>query len=258
MRAFTAFALIVLLHTFSLENASAQELAPLPDADGIRKVIAVGPSWKSFTNEDGTGLYHEILNKVFALYHITVQRQYVPSERGLQLIANGEADFQTCYDSIPLPYVLAKVPMYENAYYVFFNKQRIGAWQGNDSLRGRKIVCRIGYYSENNFKVPVLLHKVKTGTAALAMVLLGRMDFYVDDLKLIQESIAKSEIKFDHDAYATEKIGSRAYFPVFAETKRSAKVMELYEAGMRRLHETNELEAIYRKWGHPYPQFDKY
>ncbi|MGE4298994.1 MAG: transporter substrate-binding domain-containing protein [Desulfovibrionaceae bacterium] len=257
MRAF-AFCLLSLVALTLLLPPCAVSAPPLPDPGGIRQVTAVGPSWETFTNMDGSGLYHEILNKVFGLYGITVRREYVPSERGLQLIANGEADFQTCYDRIDPPFVLARVPMYENAFHVLFNRQRIGAWQGTASLTGRKVVGRIGYYTPKNFDVPVLLHQVKTGVAALGMVVLGRMDFYVDDLALLEESIKQSPAQFDREAYDIQVAGHRAYFPVFATTERGRTVMALYESGMRHLHETGELKPIFQKWGHPYPHYEKY
>ena len=242
----------------ALFPAPASPETPLPVAGGISEVVAVGPSWDSFTNKDGTGLYHEILNKVFGLYGITVRREYVPSERGLQLIANGEADFHTCYDKVAPPFVLARIPMYENTFSVFFHKERIGPWKGLETLRGRTVACRIGYYTEDNFDVPVLLHPVKTGGAALGMVVLGRMDFYVDDRKLIEESMRDAPVEFDLTEYDIREAGRRAYFPVFADSERGAGILELYEAGMRRLHETGELKPIFEKWGHPYPQYDAY
>ncbi len=258
MRVAVIFVLFFIQQLFVGQSSIARQMPPLPNPGDIKNVTAVGPSWDSFTNLDGTGLYHEILNKVFGLYGITVKREYVPSEWGLQLIAKGEADFHTCYDKIDPPFVMARVPMYENAFFVFFDKRRIGPWHGNASLEGRMIVCRIGYYTEKNFEVPVLLHQVQTGTSALGMVLLGRMDFYVDDLTLIESSIKETSMSFNRVDYDIQVAGHRAYFPVFADTERGAKIMELYEAGMRRLHETGELEPIFRKWGHPYPRYEDY
>lgn len=248
------FALLIM----TSHAAFAADMNELPDPGGITEVTALGPSWNTFTNLDGTGLYHETLRKVFGLYGITVQRKYVPSERGLQMLTSGEGDFQTCYDVIDPTYMLGRIPMYENAFHVFFNKQRIGPWHGPETLRGHTVVGRIGYYSERNFEVPVILHQVKTGVSALGMVLLGRMDFYVDDQLFIEDTISQSEMAFNRDEYDIQEIGRRAYFPVFANNEHGRKVRELYEAGMIRLHETRELEPIFQKWGHPYPQYDTY
>ena len=46
-------------------------------ADDAGTIITAGPSWERFTNEDGHGLYHDIIKLVFAGYQ--VKHLYVPT-----------------------------------------------------------------------------------------------------------------------------------------------------------------------------------
>ncbi len=228
----------------------------LPDAGGITEVHVVGPSWDKFTNKDGTGLYHEILITLFGLYGIDYKRDYVPSERAYHLVRNGMADFMTCHDK-PMPgLVLARHAMYENPYYVFFNKKNIGPWAVPGSLENRSIAWRIGYYDETNIPAHMRPKEVKTGVSALGMVLLGRVDFYLDDLNFIQDSISKNKIPFDQAEFDIRPIGTRAYRPVFNTTERGKKIMELYERGMEHLYADGRLQRIFDKWGFPMPSYD--
>lgn len=222
----------------------------------VQEVVVAGPSWEGFTNRDGTGLYHEILNEVFGLYGIRVKRVYVPSERALQLVKEGTADFQTCYDAVEEPFILAKHPMYANQFHVFFNKEAVGPWQGVESLRDKRVACRIGYYTEDNFSVPVKLHPVKTGVAALNMVILGRMDFYVDDRNFIEISLKENTIPIDMADFDIQPAGSRAYYPVFYPSERGLRIKALYEQGMERLFREGRLQPIFERWGHPVPAYD--
>lgn len=224
-------------------------------AQNIDEVIVVGPSWERFTNKDGTGLYHEILNEVFALHGISVVRQYVPSERGYDLVRSGRADMMTCHDVAVAPLQLARYPMYEGAYHVFFNKERIGEWKGGESLRDRSVVWRIGYYAEANFPVPIQAREVKTGSAALGMVLLGRADFYVDDVSFIDDSIRQNKIPFNPAEYGVEVAGYRTYHPVLLLSERGNKVRDLYDSGMEQLIREDRLRPIFKKWGFPYPRY---
>ncbi len=236
---------------------AAEVAAPtaVVDRASITEVVAAGPAWATFTNRDGTGLYHEILAEVFGLYGVPVRRVYVPSERALQLIADGQADMQTCYDRVPPPFVLGAYPMYENAFHVLFHKAKVPDWQGPESLRDRTIAGRIGYYSQENFSVPVKLFEVKSGEAALGMVQLGRADFYVDDEQFIRESLANSEFEFAAEEYAIEVAGYRSYHPVFAQSPRGQTIRAMYEEGMRTLHAAGVLRPIFAKWGYPYPRY---
>jgi ABC-type amino acid transport substrate-binding protein len=225
------------------------------NAANIDKVIVVGPSWEKFTNLDGTGLYHEILNEVFGLYGINVIREYVPSERAYDLVRAGRADMMTCHDVARDPLQLAKYPMFAGPYHVFFNKKRIGEWKGEETLRDRTLVWRIGYYSPANFPVHLEYKEVKTGGSALGMVLLGRVDFYVDDLSFIETSIKENKIPFDMADYDIRVAGYRTYHPVLLQSQRGNQVKALYDQGMERLIRNGRLREIFAKWGFEYPPY---
>lgn len=248
--------LVVLFPLFLCGPGAALEAHALSAPEPIAEVIAVGPSWEGLTNRDGTGLYHEILNKLFALYDIKVKRQFVPSERAYDLVRDGKADFMTCHDYVEPPLMLAEHPMFEGTYFVFFRKSNIGTWRDEDSLRGRTVAWRIGYYDQHNFPVRVVPKEVKTGVAALGMVVLDRVDFYVDDISFIQDSVRNAEIDFDPELFDTRPVGRRTYHPVFLDSERGRRVMELYDRGMETLYRSGELSRIYAKWGYKFPRFD--
>jgi len=226
----------------------------------ITTVRVVGPSWEQFTNEDGTGLYHEILNAVFDLYGIEVKREYMPSQRAYESVEDGTADMMTCKaHSVSPPLVLGRYPMFINHYHVFFNKQRIGKWKGRASLSNRLLVWRVSYYLPEEFAdVSIDYRELSTGSQALGMVLLGRADFYVDDVNLIEESIRNSRIVFNPTLFDIQSIGSRSYHPVFNDSPRGGKIMRLYDDGMLRLHKDGKLKSIFEKWGFDYPDFDAF
>lgn len=249
----TGFAVCVLLalSLFLSSPACASD-------DGIRHVVSTSPEWETFTNSDGTGLYHEILREVFGLYGITVSHEYAPSVRAEKLVLQGLADIMVCDDRAGPGLTLLRYPLYENTFYAFFNRQYIGPWKGEETMRDREVVCQRGYYYQDNFSVPVFIHEVSSGTKAAEMVIMGRADFYVDDLSLIRQSLEKLERPVDMEVFDIRAAGARAYRPQFNLTKRGIKVMRLFRDGLMKLHETGRLQPIYEKWGHPYPDFARY
>lgn len=251
--------MLFLMLLFPVCAGAQEELTPLPErsAEAVSEVVSAGPSWNSFTNKDGTGLYHEVLDAVFALYGVKVRHEYVPSDRADELVRLGWADMMTCDDRAELPLRLARYPLFVNDYFVFFNKDRIGPWKGPDSLRGKEIVAQKGFYHTWDFPVPVRIREMSSGARCLEMVLLGRSDFYVDDLSFIKDSISKVS-KFDRRKYDFRKAGKRSYHPMFNTTPRSDVVIKMYDDGMRTLHEQGALRPIYEKWEHPYPDFDSF
>jgi hypothetical protein len=246
--------LVIALLAILLLPVSARCVEPV---ERITEVISAGPSWETFTNKDGTGLYHEVLDAVFALYGITVRHEYVTSERADELVRLGWADMMICDDRADPPLRLARYPLYVNDYHVFFDKSRIGPWKGAESLRDKEIAAQKGFYHDWDFPVPVRIREMASGVKCLEMVLLGRSDFYVDDMAFILESMAR-ESEFDRDAYDIRKVGRRSYHPMLNTTPRSNRVVRMYDQGMRSLHELGALRPIYEKWGHTYPEFDDY
>lgn len=224
-------------------------------AGDIHTVVVVGPSWENFTNKDGTGLYHDILNAVFGLYGITMVRQYVPSERAYDLVRSGRADIMTCHDEAEAPLQLARHPMYAGAYHVFFSPEREGPWRGVQTMRDKTVVWRIGYYSQHNFPVSVHPREVKSGSAALGMVLLGRADFYVDDALFIKTSIEENKIPFDPEMFETRIAGYRTYHPVLLQSDRGNAIKDLYDRGIEQLIMEGRLQSIFAKWGFPFPPY---
>lgn len=237
------------LLVFSVHPAAAQE---------IMEVISTSPSWDTFTNRDGTGLYHEVLREVFGQYGIAVRHEYSKSSRSEKLVEQGIADMMTCDDKASEPLVQGRYPMYENSYHVFYRKGRIGEWKGVESLRDKEVLSQPTYYNQSNFTVPVAIKEVQTGSQALSMIVLDRSDFYVDDMTLIMQSIKESEIDFNEADFAISEVGRRSYHPLFSPNKRGERIRKLYEEGIWNLHKSGKLRSIYDKWGYLYPEFERY
>lgn len=226
-------------------------------AEPIRSVVAAGPSWEGFTCKDGTGLYHDLLAESFAQHGISVKRIYAPSERAYELVRQGEADFMTANDVPVHGLVASSHPLYENKFHAFFRKNTVKNWKGAQSLVGRQLVWRYGYYKPENFPSGIRYSELMTGEACLGMVILGRADFYIDDILLIQESIKSTKTPFNMDNFEVRPVGHRAYYPLFSTSKRGIKIRKLYEEGMDNLRQDGQLAPIFHKWGHTLPHFYK-
>ncbi|MEF2232110.1 MAG: transporter substrate-binding domain-containing protein [Pseudodesulfovibrio sp.] len=227
-------------------------------ASDITEVVTSSPAWETFTNKDGSGLYHEVLREVFALHDLPVRHEYAISNRSEELVRLNNADMMTCDDRTSPPLVLARYPLYVNDFHAFFSKARIGPWKGVQTLWGKDVLIQPGYYTQENFSVPVNLREVLTGTQAVSMILLGRADFYVDDLTLIKASLKENTNAYQEEDFAIEKVGSRAYYPIFNTTERGKLLRRMYEEGMLTLYKAGKLQPIYAKWGYQCPDLKAY
>ena len=224
----------------------------------VTQVISTSPSWEKFTNHDGTGLYHEILARIFTSHGIQVKHTYTNAKRGLFLIKNDLADIYTCQTDVSdyPDLMLARYPMYEGRIHALFKKERVKIWQGISSLTHQRVVWRWGYYKPSEFKVDIIVVEVDSGEAALSQIDLGRADFYVDDPNLIQESFTKAGFSMDEKGYRIEPVGKRTYHPAFKKSPRGKFLMDFYDAEMEKLHRSGELKKIFKKWDFPYPEYN--
>ncbi|MCG8688844.1 MAG: transporter substrate-binding domain-containing protein [Desulfobacterales bacterium] len=228
-------------------------------AASIGQVVSCSPSWQDFTNQDGTGLYHDILSAIFTAQNIKVSHKYTSAKRGLYMLQNNLADIYTCKDkNDDLPgLLLADYQMYEGIVYALFKKDRINDWQGIVSLSQKTAFWRRGYYKPEEFNVDLIPVETDSGVSALGQIILGRGDFYIDDLNLINESISNSIFPVERKTLRIEPVLKRTYHPVFNNSDRGKAIMALYEKGMKRLIRSGELENIFKKYNHPFPEYPR-
>ncbi|WP_073611484.1 type 2 periplasmic-binding domain-containing protein [Desulfopila aestuarii] len=223
-------------------------------AEDEKTIVTAGPSWDRFTNEDGSGLYHDIIKQVFAGY--AVKHFYVPTVQANSMVAIGRADIKMCETKEIEHLVLASLPMYENDFYALYLREKFEPWEGDLTIKGQRLVWREGYYSKIDFAVPIDFTEVRSGESALKMVIYDRADFYIDDLNLINQSFVNAGEKYDPAKFGLEIVGTRKYFPVFADTPRGHKLRNHYEKEIERLYREGALQQVYTHWNFRMPKFE--
>jgi len=221
-------------------------------AEESKELVLAGPAWDGFTNEDGSGLYHDLIKEIFADY--SIRHIYVPTVQANTMVANGRADIKMCETKEIESLVLAKQPMYENDFYALY---LIANQQADKPLKiaNKRLVWRTGYYSQQDFSVPITFTEVRNGQSALEMIIYGRADFYIDDLALIKQSFTDLGKEYDPHIFGLEIVGTRKYYPVFANTPRGDTLRTHYETQIRQLLEEGKLQHIYEQYGFRAPNY---
>ena len=218
------------------------------------EIITGSPSWKGFTSPEGQGLYHDLMRAVFEERGNTVRHLEVPAKRGVVMLREGQIDVYTCDTTAAPGMQLAETPMYEGEFHALFLSVAFPNWNGVESMADRLLVWRLGYYSPEDFPVPVRFEETTTGTDALNRVVHRSADFYIDDLNLILETVRAYPSALDAKEYRVESVGFRQYFPMFARSSRGDELRRAFEEGMRGLAAQGRLGQVYEKWGLPMPR----
>jgi len=178
---------MVLWALLSTVSASGEEVGK------IKTIHIVTPPWPDQTNKDGTGLFFDIVRKVYEPVGIKMKYEIVPWKRAEKMIGSNKADAMV--DVLRINAVITpKHPMNVIPEYVVFKKERGKKWEGIKSLELGRTAWFRGY---DLHKTPHLkgikLKWIEIDQYATAWKMLEkeRIDFYIDVLMDIEKYVKK-------------------------------------------------------------------
>lgn len=234
---FLKFCILILLMNSNIANAET-----------IRWVTE---SWQNYTNEDGSGLYNDILRAVFAEYQL--ETVYIPWKRALLEVKNGSADITGAtsavngYSSSHYPILSAPTSiLYKKSDVNYTNlaslENYVGVWAGpyeDELFQG------IDKSFFNGFSV-------QERDTAYKLLLSGRADYFLDTRALQQAWLASQELtsagKFKAEDYVIVNVSRLNLYMIFTDNERGGKLKEIFDHGIDKLKQQGELRKIYEKY----------
>ena len=225
-------------------------------AEEIQEIRWATPEWQNITNKDGTGLYNEILDRIFEPHQITLIREYVPWKRALIMVAKGHADMTGGEDPDD-QHLQATHPIVEVSQSVLFKRSVIPQWKGLESLKGRRGVWVHGYRSSAPAAITSVLlgREVKSRVQAVLIVANDRgAEYYYDNSYQMMQAIQQAGIPIDLETtYQMEEVHIANLYWRFHDSDRGRQIRDLFDQGIERLYCSGELELIYGKWQSLFP-----
>ncbi len=240
----------ILISVCLVSNAYSQS-----DAE-IKSIHIVTPAWQNVTNEDGTGLYFDILRNIYEPYGITVEYQIVPWKRAMLLISYHEADALPGGYYVPHDQaddLFPKYPIGIETLAAVSKKGKVNQWEGQKSISGKSVAWIRNYNYHKYLDVKVTWFEIDYDDQGWKMVDCDRVDFYMDNLNMVHKYI--KSVKVDSNQYDVDVVASNPLFLRFANTPKSRKLIEIYDVRMPVLIEGGQVQRLFEKWNFPYPSF---
>jgi polar amino acid transport system substrate-binding protein len=240
--------LIVLLSLFLFSEINAQA------AGEVNNIYIVTPSWEKITNEDGTGLYFDIVQLVYQPFSIKLDYRIVPWKRAVKMVNFHEADALLGGYYISREGISDLFPHYpigSEAASVLCKKSTIENWQGHKSLTGLKLAWIRDYNYNRYLNVRIDWQETDYEKQGWKLVDTGRIDCYMENLNILHRYI--KENKVDMSKYDIHIVYTRNLFMRFANTPKSRRLIEIYDSRMPGLIKSGEIKKLFDKWGFPYP-----
>jgi len=172
-------------------------LLALPlSAENITTIKVAAEAWERATHKDGTGWYFDLVRKIYKPGGINMQHQIVPYSRSVMLVKAAKADLWFgSYEDEEKEAYYPQTPYDLDIVVALFKKNEVKEWKGEASIAGKKVGWIKDYAYDQYLKVKVKSEEIYNRGRALKLIEAGRIDFFVDEIRLVNDAIDKH--KFD-------------------------------------------------------------
>jgi len=224
------------------------------ETEKITTIHIVTPAWINQTQEDGTGLFFDIVRAVYEPLGIKMEFEIVPWERAMQLIGAKQADAMLAVYSGNEGQITPKYPLYLDCISAVFKKATIKDWQGRTTLNGKSAIWLRGYGYQDVFTdIQLLWSEIDEYQQAWDMLAADRVDFYLDTDFDIAFYVKQQNI--DLAPYQVETVKCENAYVGFAATEKSKKLIAMYDQRIPELLQSGELQKMFTQWGFSFKPF---
>ncbi len=203
-----------------------------------------------FNTTDGKGLYLDFYRELYAEDNVTVSYRTCPVKRCNELVKNGEADVALELFENELDYlVFPSYPMSVIRLFATFRKDKF-TWQGPETMKDKRTSWLRGYDLHKAIIVPMKWQEVDKISQGIDLVLRGRMDFYLDDINLINDYLKEPKIAKDAPLLGHGSATQFFLFPGFTSSPRGKALLEIYNKRLPNYVKSGKLKALYNKYGY--------
>lgn len=211
-------------------------------------LFIVTPSWKNFTEKDGSGFYFDLMRLVFEPEGIQISHQITPWARCELLVSSKKADaLLGSYKEKMQLYNYPNYAIWIDISSVAFKRGKF-EWHGTTSLKDKKVAWIRGYRYDSYLDIRLQIYELSDNSQAWQMLELDRIDFYLDSLTDMKLFIKENAI--DHDKYEIQNVITKQLYVRFAKTEKGKRLADIYDKRILRLYENGQLERLYLKWGY--------
>ncbi|MDP6113960.1 MAG: transporter substrate-binding domain-containing protein [Planctomycetota bacterium] len=217
-------------------------------AEKITTIKVATESWERATHKDGTGWYFDIVRKIYKPRGITMQHQIVPYTRSVMLVKTGKADLWLgSYEDEEKEALYPRTAYDLDIVVALFKNEKVKEWKGEVSITGKKVGWIKDYAYDQYLHVKVVSKEIYDRKIALRVLAAGRIDFFVDEIRLVNDAIKKHN--FDKTGYGMENLLRLKLLPGFSNNARGKALRSIWEERMKEMHANGELKAFYKKNG---------
>ena len=199
------------------------------------------------TNRDGTGLYWDIFRAVYGSMGIKTKIIIQSYNGSVSLVKQHKADAAVgIYPDTIRGAVFSRYPFVTDDVLVLYKKDKFSQWDGQQTLKNRKVAWMKGYAYDEYLEVPVIKKEFYTREAILRRLDGDQIDFFMDTRNDVESVLNKGII--DVTRYTVETVLELERYLVFANNNKGKKLKKIFDFRFPYLVRSGEIERLYDKW----------
>ena len=211
------------------------------------EIIFASEERSNATNKDGTGLYWDIFRAVYGSEGIKTKIITNSYNRSVSLVKQHQADATVgIYPQTIRGTVCSRYPFVKDYVLVLFKKNKFSQWDGQQTLKNKKVAWIKGHAYDEYLGVPVIKKEFDTREAILRRLDHDQIDFFMDTRNDMESVLSKGII--DITRYTVERVMELERYLVFANNNKGQKLKKIFDFRFPALVKTGEIDRLYDKW----------
>ena len=211
------------------------------------EIILASEEWANATNKDGTGLYWDIFRAVYEPVGIKTKFIIRSYKGSVSLVKRNQADALVGIHPVKIQGALSsQYPFVKDYLLVLFKKNKFSQWNGQDTLKNKKIGWIKGFSYDEYLEVPVFKREFTKREDILRRLDKDQVDFFMDTRNDVESVLNKGII--DVTRYTVETVLELERYLVFADNKKGREFKKIFDYRFPHLVKSGEIEKLFVKW----------
>jgi polar amino acid transport system substrate-binding protein len=211
------------------------------------EIILASEEWANATNRDGTGLYWDIFRAVYEPVGFKTKFIIRSYKGSVSLVKKNKIDAAVgIYPEEIKGALFSKYPFVKDYVLVLFKKNKLNQWNGQETLRNKKVGWIRGYSYDDYLEVPVIKKEFNRRESILRRLDKDQLDFFMDTRNDVESVLSKGII--DVSRYTVETVLELERYLVFADNKKGKEFKTIFDHRFPHLVKSGEIEKLFAKW----------
>ncbi|UCD82753.1 MAG: transporter substrate-binding domain-containing protein [Desulfobacterales bacterium] len=211
------------------------------------EIIMASEEWTNATNRDGTGLYWDIFRAVYEPLGIKTKFIIQSFNGSVSLVKKNRVDAAVgIYPEMIEGALFSRYPFVKDYVLALFKKNRFEQWNGQATLKDKKVAWIKGYSYDKYLEVPVVKTEFNRRDDILHRLAQNEVDFFMDTRNDMESVLNQGIIEVSR--CTVEPVLELDRYLVFASNIKGKKLKNIFDHRFPRLVRSGEIENLFTKW----------